>query len=91
MDSSNKEMTIKQELVKTTSTPGWAYMKQLAEKLVKSKEEKALSEEDETRVVSLQRKAQAAREFLNDFLNEIERRKQVEAPVTQLSELIADY
>jgi bisphosphoglycerate-dependent phosphoglycerate mutase len=90
MDS-NKEMTIKQELVKTTSTPGWAYLKQLAEKLIKSKEDKALSEEEESKVVGLQRKAQAARKFLNEFLNEIERSKQVEPPVKQLSELIADY
>jgi uncharacterized protein involved in exopolysaccharide biosynthesis len=66
-------------------------MKQLADRLVKSKEDKALSEEDESKVVGLQRKAQAAREFLNEFLNEIERSKQVEPPVKQLSELIADY
>lgn len=73
-------MAIKREVVNTTNTLGWNHIIRIAEQLVAAKEKLALSENDETKIVGLQRKAQAAREFLNEFLRKIEVTRQPDSP-----------
>lgn len=79
MDS-QQLMLLKKEVVTTTNTPGWRYVMQIAEQLVKAAETAVIAEQEETKIVGLQRKAQAAREFLNEFRRKIEATRQVETP-----------
>ncbi len=78
MDSN--ELTLKHELVNTTATNGWFHIRSLAEKLLVSKERAALTEENETKIIALQRKAQAAREFWMELVDTITKSKTVGSP-----------
>lgn len=68
----------KKELINTTATHGWRFVKELGETVVRAKERKAIDEEDDTKGASLRREAKVARQFLNEFFQLIEQMKQVE-------------
>lgn len=83
MESNNANlMLIKKELVVTTNSRGWVYAMKLGEEIVQDAERKALTCEDESKIIGLQRKAQAAREFFTEFRQRVEQTKQVEGEVT---------
>lgn len=69
-------MAVKAALVVTTNTPGWRYVKQIADNVVKAAVEAAISEDDDTKAVPLRRKAKVAREIFNDLFNAIDTSKQ---------------
>lgn len=73
-------MVLKREVIATTNTVGWGYVMQIAEQLVKAAETAIIAEQEESKIVGLQRKAQAAREFLTEFRRKIEATRQVETP-----------
>lgn len=72
-------MLLKKEVCATTNTVGWRYVMQIAEQLVKAAEAAVIAEAEESKIVGLQRKAQAARDFFNKFRQKIEATKQVES------------
>lgn len=81
------ELQVKQAIVATTNSAGWHHIKALAEMAVAAAERKALDCEDDSKIVGLQRKAQAAREFLNTFLALIEQSRMTDEPVEEFIEV----
>lgn len=71
-------LLLKREVINTTNSIGWHYVLKIADELVKSAEAAVIQEQNETKIVGLQRKAQAAREFLNQFRQKIEATRQVD-------------
>lgn len=59
----------------TTNTPGWSVVLATAQLVLRDRELAALECQDDDKIIGLQRKAQAAREFMRDFTNAIESAK----------------
>jgi len=70
-------MVMKKEIVATTNTTGWAYIRKFADRVVTDMERKAIDEEDDVKGNNLRREAKAARIFFNDLMTRIELAKQV--------------
>lgn len=70
----------KKDLVSTTATPGWYAIQRFAEAIVQGKERAAIDEEDDTRGNALRREAKAARSFMNELFERIEKAKQYDTP-----------
>jgi hypothetical protein len=68
----------KHEIVMTTNTRGWHLIVKMAEGVVRDAENATMAEEDETKIVRLQRKAQSKREFLAELLKRVEEMKQID-------------
>lgn len=71
-------MARKQMLIATTNTPGWQVALQIAEQIAEDAAQKVINCEDETDVIKLQRKAQAAREFVTEFRSRVEEMRRLE-------------
>lgn len=57
----------------TTVSQGWPIIVETAHLVAKAKEAEAMDCQDDAQVVRLQRKAQAAREFLRDWMNAVDK------------------
>jgi len=77
---SNELMLMKKEVISTTHSRGWYYIKKMAEDTVARMERTAIDEEDDIKGSALRRQAKAARQFLADFLQQIEITSRVEVP-----------
>lgn len=64
----------------TTNTPGWSVVLATAQIVLRERELTALECEDDNKTIGYQRKAQAAKEFLRDWINAIESAKNPELP-----------
>jgi hypothetical protein len=73
-------MLRKREIVSTTNSRGWYFVKELAEKTIAKMERDAIDEDDETKGALLRRHAKAAREFYNKFSQQVESMRHVDAP-----------
>lgn len=62
----------KAQLVNLCNSQGWALAQQLGNKLLTEMEQKALSNDDESLIVPLTRRARGAREFWDAFLKDLE-------------------
>lgn len=82
------ELAIKREVIVTTNTVGWNQVVRIAEQLVVAKEKAALAETDDAKIIGLQRRAQAAREFLTEFLRKIDTTRQPDTPLDESDGLI---
>jgi hypothetical protein len=87
---SNDTLIRKREVVTTTNSAGWRYIKALAEDTVRDLERKAIDEDDDEKGNSLRREAKAARKFLNSFLLAVESQREADAP-EQTAETTGDY
>jgi hypothetical protein len=75
-------MMKKREIVSTTNSRGWYYVKEVAEKTIQKMERDAIDEEDDAKGSLLRRQAKAARQFLTTFLDHIESMRRIDAPET---------
>jgi hypothetical protein len=66
------DLTRNHEIITTTNTLGWSFLKELAEETVRQLEREAIDEDDDVKGNNLRREAKAARKFLNNFLNTVE-------------------
>lgn len=66
----------------TVHTDGWSIIKALAATIQREVENTALECDDDDKVVRLQHKAQAVKEFINLWMNEVERAQNPDAPNT---------
>jgi hypothetical protein len=58
-------------VTQTTLSQGWPIVVEIGLSVLKIKEAEALACEDDAQVIRLQRKAQAAKEFLTSWMNEV--------------------
>lgn len=58
--------------------PGWRVVDEMAEQLVREAESEVIACEDESKVIALQRKAQAARQFWQGLKQRIHNNTQIE-------------
>jgi hypothetical protein len=68
------------EIINTTNSIGWSYIKDLAEGTVTSLERLAIDEDDDDKGATLRREAKAARKFLNSFLRAVESMRDATVP-----------
>lgn len=68
-------LVIRAALAQTTNTPGWAYVKQMAENIVKLSTQEALDEEDPVKGESKRLKAKAMQSGFHRFFATIETAK----------------
>ncbi len=73
-------LTRKREIITTTNSVGWRFIKELGEEAVRAAERRAIDEEDDAKGATLRRQAKAARVFYDDFLQAIEAMRDVNAP-----------
>lgn len=59
-------------VTQTTLSQGWPVIIEIASSVLRVKETEALECQDDDQVIRLQRKAQAAREFLASWMREVE-------------------
>jgi hypothetical protein len=71
------------ELSRTVNSLGWGIAMKLAEDAVSDASERVMTCEDDALIVGLQKKAQAAREFLADWKRRIEAMKNVAITPTE--------
>ena len=76
----------KREIVTTTNSVGWRYIRALGEEAVKAAERRAIDEEDDLKGAVLRREAKAARKFLANFLLAVDAMRQADAPEQPLTE-----
>lgn len=84
-------LTRKREIITTTNSVGWRYIKDLGEEAVRAAERRAIDEEDDVKGSALRREAKAARKFFDDFLTAIEVMRGVEAPDSDESNSTDSY
>jgi hypothetical protein len=60
------------ELQRTTSTAGWAMAMSIADDVAKESQQALMECDDESKIVGLQRKAAASREYLETFRRRIQ-------------------
>jgi hypothetical protein len=60
-------------VTQTILSQGWPVIVEIASSVLRVKETEALECQDDDQVIRLQRKAQAAREFLAAWMNEVEK------------------
>lgn len=68
----SKDYVKAHEILTTLSSPGWRHIDKLLENLVVGWERTALSEEDESRIVTAQREARVARKILEEFRSRVQ-------------------
>ncbi len=68
-------MAVKSALIATTATPGWAYIKQIADNLVARAIDEALTEEESSKGESKRLKAAALKKGFSDLFTVIETTK----------------
>ena len=68
-------LAIRAALMQTTNTLGWAYVKQMADNIVKQETQRALDEENPILGESKRLKAKALQAGFNDFFSTIETSK----------------
>lgn len=83
---SNIDNLKRHEIISATSTRGWFYIKEIAEKTVSDMERKAIDEDDDAKGATLRRRANAARHFLTSFLDTIESMSRFDSPETPVEE-----
>lgn len=71
-----RQMVQRAALIATTNTPGWSYVRQLADKLVADATQEALDAEDPIKGESKRLKAAALKKGFNELFNSIESYKQ---------------
>lgn len=85
MDDIARTLAIKNALIQTTSTPGFGFMKQIAQNVVAQAVQDALDAEDGTGEQK-RLKAKALQKGFEDLFNVIENTKAFEAPDTTADE-----
>lgn len=71
---------IKAALLTTTSTPGWSYIKQIANNVLKNALQAALDEEDSAKGETKRLKASALQRGFTDLFNTIETASRFDIP-----------
>jgi len=74
-DEISRLMAVKNAMVQTTNTPGWNYIKQLADNIVKKTVDEALDEEDSNKGESKRLKASALKKGFAELFAAIEATK----------------
>jgi hypothetical protein len=75
VSETDRLLVVRAALMQTTGTPGWLYVKGLAENIVKMSTQAALDEEDPIKGESKRLKAKAMQSGFNDFFSTIETAK----------------
>ena len=71
----NRLIVVKAALISTTNTPGWGYIKQLANNVVQKSVQEALDEEDPQKGESKRLKAKAMQKGFSELFNAVEATK----------------
>lgn len=75
MNETERLMVVRAALMQTTNTPGWNYVKQMAENIVKLSTQEALDEEDPVKGESKRLKAKAMQKGFEQFFSTVETAK----------------
>lgn len=68
----SKDFVKASEIRATLNTPGWRWIEETLERIVRRMETDALAIEDESRIVAAQREARVARKILTDFRSKVQ-------------------
>ena len=79
LDNADRIAT-QRDLIATVASPGWHTIQKFAEAVVQEKERAAIDEEDDVKGNALRREAKAARSFMKELFERIEKAKYSDAP-----------
>jgi hypothetical protein len=82
--ANNELIAVQRDLISTVASPGWHTIQQFAEAVVQDKERAAIDEEDDKRGNALRREAKAARSFMTELFDRIEKAKHSEAVADEM-------